>query len=246
MRLEDYIRVLQKRWWMIMLVAASAAVAAYIFSKLQTPLYRMRAEYSVSFNRLDSGAALIGADRIFNDYRNRVYSPDEMQAIANQLQIDKTGVGLMKHVRLQPQPNESKFIIEAEYFDVDTAQKLAGAVGDRLNAIVVERNRNLTGEDRLSLARTRSPDYVGRTPNTRINVLAGGILGLVLGVLLAYVLEYLDDTLKSAVDVERYADLPTIGSIPSATMHGGRGRPRLRAARASGIVTQASPRNRNE
>lgn len=238
--------VLRKRWWMILLVAATAAVAAYIFSKLQTPLYRMRAEYSVSFNRLDSGAALIGADRIFNDYRNRVYSPDEMQGIANQLQIDKTGVGLMKYVRLQPQPNESKFVIEAEYFDLDTAQKLAGAVGDRLNAIVVERNRNLTGEDRLSLARTRSPDYVGRTPNTRINVLAGGILGLVLGVLLVFVLEYLDDTLKNPSDVERYSDLPTIGSIPSVASYGRRGGSHLRPARASGIIVEPLQRNRNE
>lgn len=55
-------------------------------------------------------------------------------------------------------------------------------------------------------------------PNTRINVLAGAILGLIVGLLLAFVLEYLDDTLKSSIDVERFVNLPTLGAIPGADM----------------------------
>ena len=40
MQLQDYINVLVKRWWVVLLVAASAAVAAYGFSKAQTPMFR--------------------------------------------------------------------------------------------------------------------------------------------------------------------------------------------------------------
>jgi capsular polysaccharide biosynthesis protein len=53
-------------------------------------------------------------------------------------------------------------------------------------------------------------------PNTRVNVLAGAILGLIVGLLLAFVLEYLDDTLKSSADVERFVGLTTLGAIPVA------------------------------
>jgi capsular polysaccharide biosynthesis protein len=48
--------------------------------------------------------------------------------------------------------------------------------------------------------------------------MAGAILGLVLGVLLAFVLEYLDDTLKSSGDVERFTGLTTLGVIPTAEL----------------------------
>lgn len=52
-------------------------------------------------------------------------------------------------------------------------------------------------------------------PQTRVNVLAGAVLGLVLGILLAFVLEALDDTIKTPNDVERYVQLATLGAIPA-------------------------------
>jgi capsular polysaccharide biosynthesis protein len=246
MRLEDYLGVLRKRWWVIGLIALSAAIAAYGFSWLQTPLFKVRTEYSVRSNRIDSGVALIGGERVFNDYRNRVYNPDRLQGVAQQLQLDKTGTQMMEFVRVQVQPAESRFVIETEYYDPPTAEKIAAAVGDQLNAVVVESNRIAIGEDRVSLERTLRPTYMGYTPNKKINMLAGGILGLVLGVLVAFVLEYMDDTLKTSADVERYSDLPTIGSIPSAVARGGRVSPRLRAAPTSGIVAQSVKPKGNE
>lgn len=244
MRIEDYIRVLRKRWWIVALVTVAAAAAAAIISLLQTPLFRARTEYSATYNRLDSGAGAINGAQIFNDYLNRVYNPDSLEGVAQQLQIDKTGDQLMEFVAVQPQPVQSKFVIEVEYYSLDEARRIAGAVGERLNQVVVERNRNLTGEDRVSLSQTLKPKYADYTPKKRINTLAGAILGLVVGVLLAFVLEYMDDTLKSAADIERYTELVTVGSIPSGAAQGGRARPRLRPAAGSGIIHRA-PRSRD-
>jgi capsular polysaccharide biosynthesis protein len=243
MQLQDYVRVIWKRWWIVGLVAA---VAAYGFSLLQQPTFTVRAEYSVGYNRLDSGTALIGGERIFNDYRNRIYNPDRLEGIAQRLEIDKTGSEMMEFVRVQVQPAESKFVIETEYYDVPTAQAIAAAVGEQLNAVVIEANRNAIGEDRVSLERVLSPQFVEYAPNKRINVLAGAILGIVLGLLLAFVLEYLDDTLKTASDVERFTSLPTVGTIPSGAAQGGRTRSRLRPATASGIVPQSSVGKTND
>ena len=41
------------------------------------------------------------------------------------------------------------------------------------------------------------------------------VLASVLGVLLAFVLDFLDDTLKSSADVERFVGLTTLGAIPT-------------------------------
>lgn len=229
MKVQDYLNVLWKRWWVIALVAVTAAVAALAISYLQTPLFKAHTEYSVTFNRLDSGAALSGANATYNDYRNQVYNPDQLESIAQELQLDKSGDQLLEFVDVQPQPANSKFVIETEYYSVADAQRIAQAVGDRLNAVVVESNRILTGQDRLSLSQTLKPRFVSYTPNKKINVLAGGILGVVLGVLVAFVLEYLDDTLKTASDVERFSGLPTLGSIPGGAAQGGRSRLRVRA-----------------
>ena len=236
MRIQDYLNVLWKRWWVILLVTASAAVAAYGFSKLRTPIYRSQATYGVFFNRLDTGGNFF-ADKLLNGYVNLVQQPEQLQQVADALKLDQSGQSLMEFVRLQPQPDNMKIVIEADYYDPGTAQAMAAAVGDRLNAFVVEQNRILEGEDRVSLVRAQSALGAWRAkPNTKINVLAAALLGGVLGVLLSFVLEFLDDTLKTAADVERFAGLTTIGAIPASATVAGRSRPRLRPTVASGLI----------
>ena len=242
MRIQDYINVLRKRWWLIVLVGLSAAVAAYVFSKLQTPLYRSQATYQVFFNRLDTGGNFF-ADTLLNSYVGLVYQPDRMQQISDQLGLDQPGTTLMEYVRVQPQPDNLRIVIEADAFDPETSRSLANAVGSLLDIQVVEANRNLQGEDRafMKLAQAARVGDLAK-PQTRINVLAGGLLGGVLGVLLAFILEYMDDTLKTAADVERFAGLTTIGAIPGSSAAGSR-RARLRPAVAAGIVPQAERRD---
>ncbi|MGH2461265.1 MAG: YveK family protein, partial [Chloroflexota bacterium] len=53
-------------------------------------------------------------------------------------------------------------------------------------------------------------------PKTKQYVVAAGLLGLVVGAALAFVLDYLDDTLRTPEEVERFTGLPLVGSIPTA------------------------------
>lgn len=236
MRIQDYLNVVVKRWWLILLVAFSAAVAAYGFSKLRTPMYRSQTIYSVLFNRLDTGGNMF-ADQLLNGYVNYVYQPDRMQEISNRLGLDQPGQALMEYVRLQAQPDQMLIVIEADYFDPASAQAIATAVGDQLNSYVVEANRNLEGEDRVSLTRAQSapPGYLAK-PITRVNVLAGALLGAVIGLLLCFILDYMDDTLKNAADVERFAELTTVGAIPAPGSLDNRRRAALRPSAASGLI----------
>jgi capsular polysaccharide biosynthesis protein len=110
-------------------------------------------------------------------------------------------------------------IVQADYpeaIDSGTAQRLADAVGNNMVALVSSLNQSIEGTDRINL-RVNQParPAIRWRPQTRINVLAGGMLGLVLGLLLAFALEALDDSLKSASDVERFVGLTTLGAIPT-------------------------------
>ena len=52
------------------------------------------------------------------------------------------------------------------------------------------------------------------SPNLILNILLSIFVGLGSGVGLAYFIEYLDTSIKTADDVERYVDLPVLGLIP--------------------------------
>ncbi len=52
------------------------------------------------------------------------------------------------------------------------------------------------------------------SPNVRMNLILGAAIGLVFGVGIAFLLEYLDTSVKSLEDVERYLQVPVLAVIP--------------------------------
>ena len=52
------------------------------------------------------------------------------------------------------------------------------------------------------------------SPRKLLNVAVAAVLSLMVGFFLVFSLEYLDNTIKTPVDVERYLEMPLLGTIP--------------------------------
>jgi capsular polysaccharide biosynthesis protein len=216
MKLQDYIAVLRKRWWVIALTACVAAVAAYGVSKLQPRIYTSQAVYLFIANQADNGLNITLRDTM-NSYKESVQQPDVLEQISQNLHLDVSGERLLQDVDMQTLPDEQKLIIQVDNKLPDKAQQIADAVGTRVQEEVNRRNALFEGTSRIfvqPIQKARLPTAPS-SPNTRINVLAGFILGLVLGLLLTFVLEFLDDTIKDSADVERFVGLTMLGAIPT-------------------------------
>lgn len=214
MQLRDYINVLLKRWWVIGLTALAAAVAAYGVSKSLPQTFRVQAVYLALANQYDNGLNIVLRNSM-NSYRELVQQPDVLDSISQSLGLDIPGERWMADVNIQPRPDEQKIVIEVDAPRLDQAQAMADAVGARMVAEVNRVNATLEGTARINVQPIQPARLVAIQPNTRVNLLAGAILGLIAGLLLAYILEYLDDTLKSTGDVERFIGLTTLGAIPT-------------------------------
>jgi uncharacterized protein involved in exopolysaccharide biosynthesis len=69
MQLSDYVRILARRGWLIALAVAITAGSAFIFSRLQTPIYRATQKILIQPARNDfgSGADVEAADEQLGD-----------------------------------------------------------------------------------------------------------------------------------------------------------------------------------
>lgn len=218
MQISDYVTILTRRWWVIVLVAAVAAVAAYGFSKFQPRVYRSEAYYTLRPSQLDQGLTAV-LQQSMNSIRNTALAREQMAKVSNQLQLDRDpGWLLDKVVSMQALPNEWQMVVRVDYpEDPDMAVKLADAVGKNMVALVTQQNSQFEGTSKIYMTEQQPAFFVGLAkPNTKVNVAAGGVLGLILGLLLAFVLEYLDNSLKTVQDVERFVGLTTLGAIPTA------------------------------
>ena len=219
MLLSDYINILRRRWWVILLTAFVAAASGYGFSKWQFSqgaLFRSEATYQVVANQLDNGLYIVLQNKM-NSFRNLALAPKELDKISAQLGLDRSADWLLdKHVAVQALPDEQKMVVQVTYPDPNVAPKLADAIGANMVGLVAAQNASLEGSSRINVIELQSARPATLYwPQTKIIVAAAGVLGLVLGLLLAFGLEALDNSLKSSADVERFVGLTTLGAIPT-------------------------------
>lgn len=214
MRMTEYLRIIRRRIWAVMLTVFLTAVAAYVFSKLQEPLYRSEASYLVVPNRNDNGLSIVLTNNM-NSYKQLALARPQIEKISAQLQLDRSPEWLLEHISIQANADDRKMIVQVDYPDIDMAPRLANAVGENMAALVSSLNDGLEGTDKINMRITTpaTPPQLYR-PQTRINVLAGAFLGMIIGLLLAFILDAIDDTLKNTEDVERHVGLAIIGAIP--------------------------------
>ncbi len=217
MRMTEYLRIFRRRMVAIGLAVILTAVAAYVFSKLQEPLYRSEASYLVVPNRNDNGLSIVLTNNM-NSYKQLALARPQIEKLNAQLQLDRTPEWLLEHISIQANADDRKMIVQVDYPDIDMAPRLANAVGENMAALVSSLNDGLEGTDKINMRVTTpaTPPILYR-PQTRINVAAGAFLGLIIGILLAFILEALDDTLKNADDVERHVGLTIVGAIPAGS-----------------------------
>lgn len=213
MEFRDYIRILRRRGWLIILLALLTAAAAFGFSKMQTPVYEASARLLIT-SRPDFGQtqAVRELQRNFAAYLLSTY---RAQDVIDELQLDMTPGQLMANVSIAPSTSESVIQVNFEHTDQATAMAVARTWADQLRIWRVEQNANLREEDRIEAELLDEPTVRLASPQTVINTAAGGVLGALMGLIVVFVLEWIESGIvRRAEDVERYLDIPVIGSIP--------------------------------
>lgn len=101
--------------------------------------------------------------------------------------------------------------------NVDTNQKLYDTLLTKLSESDI--NESLSSKT-VRIAETGQVPFAPIKPNKRLNFLLSIVLGLLGGIGLAFFLEYLDQTIHTEDDVQRYYDLPVLTVVPIANQAG--------------------------
>lgn len=214
MELSDYFRIVRQRGWVILVLMALTAAAAFGFSKMQTPVYQSNLRMLVQPSRTDFGQAQ-AAKTLLSSYEQWLYSSYRAQSVINNLQLDMTPGELMGDVRVASDGNSFIIELSVENTDPDLANDIARSWGNELIMWQNANNDKLNKEDRITIEFVDDPRAGLDRPDTSINTAAGLVFGLLLGVALIFLLEWLaSGVIRRSEDVERYLDIPVIGSIP--------------------------------
>lgn len=216
MQLSDYWRVFSKRWWLIILVAAAATVGSLIWSKfIETPIYRATIRLDVSPSRYDYGLTMV-IDNLLRQYSQQWQTDRLATAVSDRLKLDLSAERLKERVKVSPIPEDYALEMQVDDPDPNRARDIAYAWADEFVREHQIRMAPIDPADRIEITihDKPRPGELNR-PKTRQNAVAAGLLGLVVAAIAVFVLEFLDDTLKTAEDIERHVKLTTLGAIPA-------------------------------
>jgi capsular polysaccharide biosynthesis protein len=213
--LSDYLRILRQRGWIVILTAVLTAAATFGFSKMQPEVYESNLNLLVRPARLDFGQTQ-AAKELLGGYEAWLQSSFRAQEVINILDLDKDAESLLGDVAFASDSLRRTVQISVKDSRPDVASDIAIAWGNLLiqdQQIENDKNRQ---EDRISIIFQDSPKVSLDSPKTNINTAAGGVFGALLGILAIFFLEWLESgVMRRSEDVERYLDIPVIGSIPN-------------------------------
>lgn len=219
MNLMYYARILIRRGWILLLAIAITAGAAYAFSKAQTPVYRATQRVLLQPARNDYG--LTETLRILlRSYVVYLNTDTQAATVITRLQLDMTPGDLRRYTTISSDPTQLIVQIDVDMQDGPLAARIATELGRLLVEYRDEDNRDLQREDRIDALLIDTATYGLHSPKTKINMLAGAVLGLLLGGAVVFALEYLESNiLRSRDDVQNFLALPLLAAIPPEDSH---------------------------
>jgi capsular polysaccharide biosynthesis protein len=218
MEITDYVRILRKRGWIILVVAAIAAASAFGFSKLQTPIYSANVKLSVVPARATDWGSSNSLKDLLRNYAENIRTHTMSAKVIDRAQLDMDTTTFLS--RLFVNPDSSTFTLELEARDRDP--EVAMAMVDTMAKVFAEDreqwNQKQDKRDRIEVKMLDSVYNLGfeqYSPKTRINTMAGGLFGVLVGVLVIFFLEWLEtDIIRTSEDVERAVGIAVLGAIP--------------------------------
>lgn len=219
MELRDYIRILRRRWKLIVGCVVLAVAAATALTMRATPEYTSTSRLFIS---TPSGASsdayqggLFSQQRVAS-YADLVTGQDLAQRVIDKLHLNESASALSSQVTSTVEPNTVLLDITVTDPVPAQAQQLAAAMATEFRKFVTELE---TAPGRsTSLIKATVVDAAGLatapvSPKPVRNLGLAAILGLLLGFGLAVLRETLDTSVKSAQDIASTIGSAVLGTV---------------------------------
>jgi capsular polysaccharide biosynthesis protein len=215
MELLDYLRILRRRGWIIILLAVIAAASAYGVSKMLTPVYRAEVKLNVVPARADLGLSSAAKDLLRN-YGVNIRSHTLAQKVIDRAQLDMTTYDLLAKMNVNPETSDFTILIDARDPNPNVAIQIVQTAAELFVEDRREWNAQQDRRDRIDVSLVDDArDAPLYSPKTKINALAGGIAGALLGGVIVFFLEWLEsNVVQTSQDVEHTLAVPVLGAIP--------------------------------
>lgn len=214
--LREIFALLVNKLAIIALVAVLGAVVAFAYTKfLISPVYQSKTQVYVTNNSLTTTdqikvTDLQSSNYLTKDYMILVKSNPVLEKVIADLELKMSTSALAGKIHVSTPTDTRILTISVNDKDPMVAKKIADAVREASKAQI----QSVMGIETVNTVEEANLPENPISPNTKLNVLIGFVLGFVIAVAVVIIRFMLDDSIKAQEDVEKYLGLSVLGLIP--------------------------------
>lgn len=215
--LKEIFAILRKHLAAIFISMFAGLALAGIFTFFViTPKYSSQAQLIVTLPQSETtNANDVNTNlQMINTYKDMIVSDLVMTQVKDHLEsennLDLTVGQLKESISINQSQNSQMFSIQATSTNAVSAQNIANTT-----ALVFQENaQDVMNVDKISIISSAVASTTPVSPNNKLNLAIGLVLGIMVGVGLAFLLELLDRTVKDDKFVTETLGFTVLGTVP--------------------------------
>lgn len=216
--IRDIFDVLRKRAKLIITVTLAATLLSGIVS-----FFVIKPTYEAGISIVIGKTPAQNGEKVQYDYNDIMMYQNLIKTYAKiagsrtvaertvkELKLNVTPEQLLNSVTITPQADTQILEIKAQ----DKSPSIAMGIVNSLSREFIAESKRIYPDGNVQIIDSAALPKDPVKPRKILNVAAAFLLGLMVSVGMSFLLEYMDNTIKTETDVERYLGLPVVGIIP--------------------------------
>lgn len=219
-RVHPYVALVAKHWAFVLVALLLGAAAGFGLSQLAPKSYSSTSTLYFSINYGDSGSDLnqgaTFAQSQMLSFAELARSARVLDPVIDSLDLDSSVAELASTIDARTPENTVVLDVVARSANAELAASIANATAESLTDAVQEvAPRNDAGRATVTVRTVEraEPATFASSPNTRVNAVAGALIGLVGAILVIVLRRLLSTRVRTPLDLERASGLRVLASI---------------------------------
>lgn len=214
--LREIFAIIRKRIWLIVIITfistAASGVISFFFIH---PTYE--AKTSIIIGKATEGQ---NQQEQYNDvlmYQklSKTYGEIAQSRMIAEKTIEKLGQDISpedfeKKVTVTPEADTQIMIIKVKDKSPENAMKIANTI----TQVFIDEATRIYPTGNVQIMDSAPLPKTPVSPNKKLNIAIAFLLGIMISTGVIFLIEYMDNTIKTEDDIEKYLGLPVIGIIP--------------------------------
>lgn len=222
--LKEIFEVIKKRFLLILaFILGAALIAAVISYFLLTPQYEASSQFIVNQKQQDSAVQFSVNDirtnvELISTYNVIITNSAILDEVIETLNLEYSAGTLAKNIKVSSEQNSQVVKVSTTNPNPFTA---ADIVNTTVQIFQQKIPQIMDGADNVKIL-SEAKATSGQSPvspNPMLNIAIGIVLGAMTGIGLAFLLEYLNNTITTEDDIDKYLGLPVLGVIATIDEH---------------------------